>query len=410
MLIVAGEQRTAVSSRALASPVPRWFGRISYSLYLWHWPLLVIIPAALALEGLPIRLVLAVIAIGIAALSTRYVENPFRFGRALAKKPGGRTLASAGALSLTIAGIAIAASAAVGGPSGRVAVLPDLDPAPTTAPAPLELKVAGPLPTDVLPTLLDADADRGHLSADGCQTTVRETVLHDCEYGDTDSATTIVLLGDSHAGMWFPAVERIAEERHWRLLPFVKNSCTPVAVTVWDNMLKRAFHECDDWREQALERIAAERPAITMVVTSRSSQVADENGDPMNRRDQREAWRAGFVDVLQRLQESSDRVILIGESPHMDRDPLECLASEELIETCTPTRAVAAPTPYQNLERASAEQAGVEFIPTVDWLCNDTVCPLVIGDYLVYRNQGHLTATVTAALAPQLLWAMEHSR
>ena len=252
--------------------------------------------------------------------------------------------------------------------------------------------------------------DRGHLSADGCQTTVRETVLHDCEYGDTDSATTIVLLGDSHAGMWFPALERIAEERHWRLLPFVKNSCTPVAVTVWENVLKRAFHECDEWREQALERIATERPSITMVVTSRSSQVADENGDPMNRHDQREAWRAGFVDVLQQLQESSDRVILIGESPHVDRDPLECLASEPLLETCTPTRAVAAPTPYQNLERASAAQAGVEFIPTVDWLCNDAVCPLVIGDYLVYRNQGHLTATMTAALAPQLLWAMEHSR
>jgi peptidoglycan/LPS O-acetylase OafA/YrhL len=409
MLIVAGEHRTAVSSRALASPVPRWFGRISYSLYLWHWPLLIIIPAALALDGLPIRLVLAMVAIAIAALSTRFLENPFRFGRSLPKRPGGRTVAIAGALSLAIAALAIAASAAVGGPSGRVAVLPDLDPAPTGAPAPLELKVAGPLPADVVPSLLDADLDRGHLFEDGCQTTLPETVLHDCEYADTGSATTIVLFGDSHAGMWFPAVERIAEERHWRLLPLVKVGCTPVAVTVWENTLKRAFQECDDWREQALDRIASEQPSITMVVTSRSYQVADENGDPMNRNDQRDAWRAGFVAVLQQLQESSDRVILIGETPHIDRDPVECLASEGLLEMCTPTRAVAAPTPYQNLERASAAQAGVEFISTVDWLCDDAVCPLVIGDFLVYRNQGHLTATVTAALAPQLLWAMEQS-
>ena len=58
--------------------------------------------------------------------------------------------------------------------------------------------------------------------------------------------------------MWFPALERIAEERDWRIVPLVKFSCTPVAVTVWENRLKRAFHECDNWREQALERIAAD--------------------------------------------------------------------------------------------------------------------------------------------------------
>ena len=408
MLIVAGEHRAAVTSRALASPVPRWFGRISYSLYLWHWPLLVIIPAALGRNDLPFRLGLAVVAIGVAALSTRYVENPFRFGRSVARRPGSRTLASAGVLSIAIAGIAIAASGAVGGPSGRQAVLPELEPASTTAPATLEPSLAGPLSATVLPSLLDADMDRGNLFLDGCQTTIPETVLRACEYADTTSATTVVLFGDSHAGMWFPAIDRIAMERGWRLIPLVKVGCTPVDVTVWENTLKRAFDECDDWRAQALERIAAERPAITLVVTSRSYEVADATGNPMGRTDQREAWRAGFVDVFGQLQENSDRVILIGETPHIGTDPVECLASEELLEACTPSRTAAVAAAYQDLEEASARQAGVEFIPTVDWLCTDAVCPLVLGDFLVYRNRGHLTATVTAALAPHLLWALEH--
>ena len=102
LLIVAGERAASIPSRWLATAIPRWFGRISYSLYLWHWPLLILVPIALGTDDLAVRLVLGVIAIGIAALSAEYVEAPIRDGRVLRLVPP-RSLALAGAASVVVA-------------------------------------------------------------------------------------------------------------------------------------------------------------------------------------------------------------------------------------------------------------------------------------------------------------------
>ena len=102
LLIMAGARSSATPSRWLATSVPRWFGQISYSLYLWHWPLLILVPIMIGRDDLPTRLLLAVAAVGIAALSTRYIEIPFREGRVL-RMPPVRSLAMAGGASVLVA-------------------------------------------------------------------------------------------------------------------------------------------------------------------------------------------------------------------------------------------------------------------------------------------------------------------
>ena len=105
-------------SRILAVRPLRWFGRISYSLYLWHWPILVLPAAALGTAlDLPWRLLLALVSIGVAAASQRWIEEPFRHGRFVGLMPR-RNLALAGVLTIVVAGLSVGvASGAPGGPT-----------------------------------------------------------------------------------------------------------------------------------------------------------------------------------------------------------------------------------------------------------------------------------------------------
>jgi peptidoglycan/LPS O-acetylase OafA/YrhL len=403
-LIVSGERAGSLTARFLTMSPLRWVGRISYSLYLWHWPILILVPQLIGHHDLETRIGLAVGAVIVAELSTRYVEAPFRFGRA-ARFSSRRTLAISGIASLAIASGALVTSGSLLIASQPGSSFPELPELSSQEPPPLQPRVAGPLPAEVRRQLHDARHNHGKLSSDGCLSLPLESSIRECDYGDPHGAT-VVLFGDSHAGMWFPAVERIASAESWRIIPLVKLGCPPVEVTVWDNQLMRAFHECDEWRELAFERISALHPSITFVVTSRAYRLADDQGNPLSARKD-EVWKEGLVASLARAQQASSQVVLIGDSPHPPTDPVECLATTTSIETCEMRRSKLVNPAYEQLEKDAAGEAGVVYLRTTDWLCSDTSCPLVMGGYLVYRNPGHLTLEITAALAPRLMWELD---
>ena len=108
------------------------------------------------------------------------------------------------------------------------------------------------------------------------------------------------------------------------------------------------------------------------------------------------------------MEQASERVVLLGDTPYHPTDPLDCLATNERIEACAVPRSSIVSGPYQELERAAARETGVQLVEPIDWLCPDTTCPLVFDHYLVYRNPGHLTATIVTVLAPQLRWEIDH--
>jgi peptidoglycan/LPS O-acetylase OafA/YrhL len=91
----------------LSWPLVVWFGKISYSLYLWHWPVVVLFRWTVGLEGPATRLLAFVLAVGLAALSYRWVETPLRYGwRARGLSRG---VAVAGALATIALATALAA-------------------------------------------------------------------------------------------------------------------------------------------------------------------------------------------------------------------------------------------------------------------------------------------------------------
>jgi hypothetical protein len=419
LVIVGGSAASSGPSRWLSMPVPRWLGRISYSLYLWHWPILVLIPIALRGDGLALRLLLAGVAIAIAAVSTELIEAPFRRGRVL-RVSALRSVGVAGMCSVAVAAGALAAGLAVLAPSSSPAVVaadrqvePERvvsgasTPEPGSAIDPLPAGVlAGPLPSGLDPPLEQARDDLPRSYSDGCHLDFATVEPGECAYARRRSKTTAVLVGDSHAAQWLPAVEGLAATRGWRLLAFTKSGCPMVDVSVWNFPLKRDYRECGRWREHVLARMRREAAAVAFVANSRMYEVVDAGG----RRGpaaESELWPVGLVSSLQSIARVADHVVMLGDTPRLDYDPLECLASNDAVEDCETRRVSMVDADYAAEEAAAASDADVARIATDEWVCPEEDCPLVRGTMLVYRDHHHLTATFARALAPLLGAALD---
>ncbi len=427
MASVAG---VPIHIRLLSLPPMRWLGRISYSLYLWHWPILVI-PAAAREAALPLRerLALAGVCVVVAALSQRFVEEPIRRGRFVGFRPR-RTLALAGVVTLVAASVSL--SLAPGGPlaapftlagTGSVdqqTIDKDIETAlgtPVTSPTPSRDPLASgapplpssspfPVPANLTPSLAKARDDLPPIYNNGCHLPYDQLTPPTCAFGDTSSSTTVVLLGDSHAAQWFPALVRAATKNHWRLLSFTKSACAPADIAVWNPALNREYTECAAWRSGVLKRIASEHPALVVVSLSRGYQLAiDGRSEPLATH--RGAMQSGIVRTLEALDAISGKVALIAETPHQRLDPPVCLSAhmDDALDCATPL-AKAIDVPFRDLERRAAKAAAATFVDATEWICPTDPCPVVIGHILVNRDMHHMTATFNRALADYLVGAL----
>ena len=410
--------QASIPTRLLGWAPARFMGRISYSLYLWHWPLLVL-PLALAGGSLPLvaRVGLMVLAVPIAYASQHWLEDPIRRGRIVGIVPR-RNLALAGAVSVAVATTSLglgfvttqrlaAATGGVTDPAGSSAAAAGDDPIPDLGvgtPSPLETLPPPPdgaVPAGLTPSLEAARNDQPATYGDGCHLDQPSTAIPDCVYGDAGSSTVVVLFGDSHAAEWFPALARLATERGWRFVSLTKSACTPAEMTIWNVDFKRRYDECDRWREAALGRIQAEQPDLVIVGSSHpyTTAAAGGPGEP----DGGQALQAGLAETLQRLRPLATHVALIGDTPKFDTDPPDCLSQHlDHVLACAEPRDQTVDAAWLRAEAGLAAQAGATFVDPTDWACPTDPCPVVIGRYLVFRDQHHLATPFVTALRGRL--------
>ncbi len=403
LVIVGGGAASPRPSRLLAMRVPRWVGRISYSLYLWHWPILVLVPLALGIESLALNLALVGVAVVIAAASTELIEVPIRSGRALPLPPRA-SLVVAGAASIVVAVGAIAAGAIVLGPATTPVAADEVVGLDGELPPG---RLAGPVPEVLAPSLEQAYYDVPSGYGDGCHLDYATTEPPACAYGPPDATIPVLLLGDSHAQQWLPALQRLAAQRGWRLRAVTKSACPMVDATVWNGPLKRAYRECDAWRERALRLIDEEQPELVLIASADMYDVLDEQGRPLKDGEggpaaAAAAWDAGLEGFLARAAERASRVVVLADTPRVGYDPAECLATRAAVEDCDASRERMVDEGYATREAAAAAAAGVAVVSATDWLCEDAGCPLVRGPYLVYRDSHHLTATFAERLGSRV--------
>ncbi|WP_189112867.1 acyltransferase family protein [Pilimelia terevasa] len=391
----------------LSLPPMQYLGRLSYSWYLWHWPFLTFGAVVLGPRLDPdTGLRLVGLALVVAAASHHLLENPVRHLPTLRVAPT-RGLALGGALSAFTALAALAATQMIPTAGGRGEQL-DAQAAVAAAPSPqgrlTQLLTASNKPTIVPANLtppLQAAAD--NLPApytDGCQASDKPAwqATH-CLYGDLSSSTTVVLLGDSHAGHWFNAMEAIARQRRWRLAVWIRNECTPASVLVYGRTDRRLLHDCSRWRRGALQRIQEMKPRLVVASNTGTYTTAPDGGT-----DTPDVWLAGWRETLRQLRATGARVTFINTTPHLRDDVLPCLVAHvNDARACQRARRDAVPAVERRQLIANAlRHAGVQVIDPLPWVCTATSCPPVVANTLVYRDNNHLTTAYSALLAPVL--------
>jgi hypothetical protein len=249
------------------------------------------------------------------------------------------------------------------------------------------------LPADLTPSLASARDDEERLRGDGCLAFERVKTPPDCEYGVKGSAITIALVGDSHAAHWFPAIESLALERGWRLLTFVKVSCSFTTLIQRNLALKREYRECTAFNEATIARINQIKPTLTIIVNRRTFRPIKEGITP-------ELAGAAFGEMVARLPGAT--AILV-DTPDPGRDAPACLSKHPSdIRACLFAQDDADNREIGVAERVAATVSGAQLIDLTSSICDAWPCSPIAGSVLIYRDEDHMTETFSRSLAAPL--------
>ena len=377
VLLAGGATPDTGVARPLGTAPLQHLGRLSYSWYLWHWPVLVM--ASVVVPDLPLagRLLAAGCALGLAAATFALVENPVRFHATLVPRPR-LSLGLAGGLSA--AGLALAFGAR--------------EYAARTNAAPR------------FQAIVEAKDDAAKLYRDHCLTGFDSKRLRQCIYGDSLSPTVVVLFGDSHAAHWFPAIEHTARARGWRLVTMLKAGCPTADVPVYSPTVGRDVDQCAGWRAEALRRILALRARAVVLSNSQGYVIRPGREDGYSRVTSRQ-WQDGSRSTFSLLDSAGVRVIALRDAPRPEWDVPICLSRAEQRKRegteCSTSHSVAADSRVFDSERRAAEGLQrVSLVDLTDLLCGPETCEAVRDGMIVYRDNSHLTATYVQSLAPRI--------
>ncbi|PRB64783.1 acyltransferase family protein [Microbacterium sp. MYb45] len=399
LVILFGARGRAMGPTGVLSLGPMQFvGLISYSLYLVHWPLLIVTQAAVGDQNplsLAVKLFVGiVIALPLAWLLFRFIESPLRRPRVLVGRPARVTLWGTLALTLvlvagTLGAVQWAATRDVG-TGDAVAVAPDFPVSPPNG-TPF-------VPRNITPELEAVADDIPPMHRDGCHYDAKREDVQDCHYADLDGTRTIAVFGDSHSAQWFPAVEEFADDEGGiRIDTYTKSSCPAADVTVLDKGVP--YTSCDRWRDAVLEALVADPPDLVVISNYANLALAGVADQESRSR----AWRDGVERTVGRLRDAGSEVLVIADTPRFAVSPAICASSNVLdVTPCAGERAEVLDADFAAQEHAAAEAAGAVYVDLNDYICTQDSCPVIIDNMLVYFDVNHLTATVVSYLEPAL--------
>lgn len=354
-------------ARTLAIGPSQWLGRLSYSWYLWHWPVLVFFAALIPTAGWQQKMLAALVALAIAWLSYRVVEQPLRSSRALASRPR---------LSLAM-GLGLAGTALLASQSALyfARVLQD---------------------SPSLRVIEVATADIASLDRSACVVLGESFTLKACEFGPMDSPMHVVLFGDSHAIQWFDAINDVARRNAWRVTTLLKSGCPALGPARTDGGTA-----CEQWRRSALQRIAVEKPTVVVLgsATNLQSVVSATY---------LEAVREGTRSTLAHLAAANVPGLIIRDTPRFDFDVPACLGRSRRLpwrssSLCNVSRSAAIDERVHRAERDGATGLRrVAFVDMTARLCPGAVCRTEWNGYPMYRDDNHLAARYASTLGSDL--------
>ena len=455
VLLIASGTQSHGPGVLLGLPPIRFIGKISYSLYLWHWPMLILgglylqtsqpamSPDQVQQILTPVQAyALALFSIPVATVSWGLIEEPFRRGYIPLPRPSRTVMAGVTVMvSVALVGTSFNISAQnaladLGGVTAQVnptdsaqptdtpgnsatdtpaATAPSfatVEPGDTPTPVPgmtpaLTMPPAGPPPTSfavtnaLRPTLANAPTDYEAPWGNHClgwEPTTVPPAWGKCVYGNPNGTYQVALIGDSHASALFPAVNAVAKAHGWKLVVYLKIDCSFVDIPVSDINLKREYTECATWNNNVIARLNAHPPDLAIVSMMREINNVNSSDGTIS------AQGNAMAREMEKIP-SSTRVVMIQDIPDPWYFEVPTCLSQNLSDyrQCAYSRASGFGRSMGKREAIAAKAAGVSLINLNDAICPGTgACPAVLNGMITFRDQHHLTATFSASLGPAL--------
>ncbi|WNG90285.1 acyltransferase family protein [Mycobacterium sp. ITM-2016-00317] len=413
LVIAAGAGRpdkVAAPLRMLSGRVLIWLGAIAYSLYLWHWPLLIFWLVHTGRAGAGVLDGLGVLAVSLllAFLTHRFVENPLRYPAARPESPHRaarvwgwlrRPTVALGAAVVLLA-VALAATSfswrehvtTQRAHGHELALLPERD-YPGARALTNRLRVPE-LP--MRPSVLEARDDLPATTQDGCISDFLNPDIINCIYGDPDALRTIALAGGSHAEHWITALDMLGMRHGFRVVTYLKMGCPLTTelvptIAISDN----PYPQCHQWNQDVMNKLVADRPDFVFTTTTRPR--IDGPGDIVPE---------GYLGIWDTFAASGIPVLGMRDTPWLVRngwlrDPADCLARGGDAVSCGVKRSWA-------LSDVNPTLAYTEQYPLMrpldlsDAVCDATDCRAAEGNVMVYHDSHHVSATYMRTMADEL--------
>ncbi|SPM37029.1 acyltransferase domain-containing protein [Mycobacterium rhizamassiliense] len=420
LMVLAGANIEAHPSTGGRLPLPNRLlstrpivelGAIAYSLYLWHWPLLIFWLSytghkhANFLEGAAVLLVSGVLAY----LTTELVEDPLRY-----RAPQGaasplpvtwhsrlRRPTMALGTAVVLLGVTLTATSfswrqhiTVLRAAGKELTV--LNPQDYPGARALTEHVRVPsLP--MRPTVLEVKLDHPASTRDGCISDFVNPAVVNCVYGDLASDRTIALAGGSHAEHWLPALDLLGQVHHFKVVTYLKMGCPLSTEQVPLIMGNNApYPQCREWVQRTMAKLVSDRPDYVFTTTTRPWNI--KSGDVMP---------ATYIGIWQTLSDNNIPILGMRDTPWLVKngqpfDPADCLAKRGgSAQSCAIKRSDLLSDRNQTLDFVGQFPL-LKVLDMSDAVCRSDVCRPVEGNVLIYTGAHHITPTYMKTMAHEL--------
>lgn len=406
LLIISGDSRSAWSVFSILKSKPfQYIGDLSYSLYLWHWPVVVFYAQIAAREiGLVDGVVIASISLALAHQTKELVEDRFRsrqFASSAQWKPFGL-----GAMCISLPLICwlcisyqVSRHSADTRPESRAVEF-----VKTTENQALGNERVGSRQcptveaclTSFKPSLAVVSKDVPSAYKEGCHVGLRAEEPQGCLMGRADGQIRMFVAGDSHAAQWLPAYKILGESLNWRVESFTKSACSFSDVTVLGGVSGGDYLACRIWGERLLEHIRDERPDYILISQSVAYRVSG-----LDRGETFEVLVAAYESQIRKIKEMGVTPIILADTPRLGINVPECLAaSGATFEGCSRNA-----RPLLSREDplvSAANMTGEVVVSLNDLICTSDKCAPVEDGVLIWRDSHHVTATFSRKIGADL--------
>jgi hypothetical protein len=372
-------------NRFMANKPLQYLGMISYSLYLWHWPVIIFSKEIWPdFSGVYTVLTLFAISILLADITYRCIEGPFRYSSSQLYLPAKSALVASITASVLIAIVAIGynfqvKSLPLYSDQTAAEYKPDVTPEFTSY-----------VPKNLTPNLWNVSKSLPVIYSNGCHDHKRSQAAQGCKYGDINSKKTYVLFGDSHAAQWFPALDKYLKVQNIQLVTFTKSACPSIDVQILDQGAINT--SCHEWRKRAVKKINQLNPDVIFISNFYGSK------DTVLAKDQVAEWINGLKRIFKLLPEKA-KIVIISDTPNFPRTPALCLSKNLLnADKCAQPKSQLLDFWLAALEEKAARDDNKIYIDMNNYLCSETNCGPIIDNLLVYRDKHHLTIELSEKL------------